>query len=146
MEVTHYVLGFAFADRFADVLLIKKARPAWQAGFLNGIGGHIEKDECPHHAMTREFREETGLETEMSQWSWFANLKGPDWKVVCFHSALSYEFLGKRQSPTEEIPTLVQLKGIATDPRLLANLRWLLPMARNSATMKDQPVLEIVYP
>ena len=50
-----YVLGFAFDPRMDRVMLIKKTRPAWQAGRLNGIGGHIEQDELSCEAMRREF-------------------------------------------------------------------------------------------
>jgi hypothetical protein len=45
-----YVAGVAFNGRKPDkVLLIRKARPTWQLGLFNGIGGHIRKfelDEC----------------------------------------------------------------------------------------------------
>lgn len=40
-----YVLGFMFSteDRGQKVALIKKLKPKWQAGLLNGIGGKIEQ-------------------------------------------------------------------------------------------------------
>ena len=40
-----YVLGFCFNTRLDQVVLIQKTRPEWQAGRLNGIGGHIENGE-----------------------------------------------------------------------------------------------------
>jgi hypothetical protein len=39
--VVEYVVGFAF-DTDGRVALIRKNRPEWQAGRLNGIGGHVE--------------------------------------------------------------------------------------------------------
>ncbi len=40
-----YVLGFAFDEDYEWVALIKKNRPQWQAGKLNGVGGKIEPNE-----------------------------------------------------------------------------------------------------
>jgi hypothetical protein len=34
-----YVVGFLFSPSGAEVVLIRKARPSWQSGLLNGIGG-----------------------------------------------------------------------------------------------------------
>ena len=67
-ECSQYVVGFMFNQAKTQVALIRKARPAWQAGLLNGIGGHIEPGETPRQAMVREFREETGRETVESDW------------------------------------------------------------------------------
>lgn len=60
----NYVLGFAFSRDGEEVVLIIKQKPDWQKGKLNGIGGKIEpEDESPLHAMIREFKEETGVDT-----------------------------------------------------------------------------------
>jgi 8-oxo-dGTP diphosphatase len=55
-----YVLGFAF-DKSDNVILVRKQKPKWQKGLLNGVGGKIEIGETSSDAMFREFREETGL-------------------------------------------------------------------------------------
>jgi len=46
-----------------SILMIRKKRPAWQAGKLNLPGGHIEEGEEPADAAIRELYEETGLVT-----------------------------------------------------------------------------------
>jgi len=74
-----YVLGFMFDRDYAEVALILKNRPAWQAGKWNGIGGKIEGDETPHAAMVREFTEETYL---VGTRDLHENLIVPDWKQV----------------------------------------------------------------
>lgn len=62
-----YVLGFAFDDN--KVLLIRKTKPKWQAGRLNGVGGKVEAfDKDYLAAMVREFHEETDILTTRDQW------------------------------------------------------------------------------
>lgn len=79
-----YCLGFAFNAAGDRVLLIRKNRPAWQAGRLNGIGGKLEPGESALQAMVRECREETGL--VIDHWTPFARMSGPDFEVVCFRA------------------------------------------------------------
>lgn len=55
-----YVNSFIFDPIIQEVALIKKNRPKWQAGKLNGIGGKIEPGETPLEAIKREVKEETG--------------------------------------------------------------------------------------
>ena len=62
-----YVCGFLFDKERTSVLLVKKIKPVWMAGMLNGIGGKIKNDkfgfpESPLHAMERECIEELGWE------------------------------------------------------------------------------------
>lgn len=74
MKIWQYVVGFVFTPDYSKVWLMKKQKPEWQKGKLNGIGGKIEKNETPLAAMIREAKEETGLETP--QWKEFAVLQG----------------------------------------------------------------------
>jgi 8-oxo-dGTP diphosphatase len=45
-----------------------KNRPEYQAGLHNGLGGKVEVDEKPKHAMAREFEEETGVHILPKHW------------------------------------------------------------------------------
>lgn len=85
-ERTLYVLGFAFTGD-NRVLLIEKKRPDWQKGRLNGIGGHVEYNESSIDAMTREFREETGVSTTQSDWQFRGRMYAKDWSVFVFSMA-----------------------------------------------------------
>lgn len=58
----YYTCGFYFTEDYKYVLLIEKARPDWQKGKYNGVGGHVEHGELPYDAQVREFKEETGFE------------------------------------------------------------------------------------
>lgn len=58
-----YTVGFIFSDDFKNVLLIKKTKPADQAGLFNGIGGKFEEFDIDAAAcVSREVKEETGLD------------------------------------------------------------------------------------
>lgn len=62
MSVEIQVYSVAFAFYREDVLLIRKAKPDWQKGLLNGIGGKMEPGDINVLDTTRrEFVEETGL-------------------------------------------------------------------------------------
>jgi 8-oxo-dGTP diphosphatase len=84
-----YVLGFYFdGDR---VLLINKTKPEWQRGKLNGLGGTIETGEAPLLAMVREFKEESGIDTNPTQWVRVADLRGTaktgeDWEMFVYRA------------------------------------------------------------
>lgn len=76
-----YVAGFLFRQKgngifqcegIIEVALIRKIKPEWQNGLLNGIGGKIEPGEYPLGAMIREFQEEAGL--YILDWQHFATM------------------------------------------------------------------------
>lgn len=91
-----YVLGFALYQ--TKILLILKARPEFQKGFLNGVGGSIEVGETPEKAMAREFKEETNIFISQSSWNSLGLLLDPHTDtlpdVYCFYAFLrKYEYI-----------------------------------------------------
>lgn len=130
--MTRYVLGFAFNDAF--VLLIEKKRPKWQAGRLNGVGGHIEENETPLDAMVREFREETGLHTTASQWEEYATMKSHDWECVCFRSRNEFD-IGYARKMTDEKPVAVNMHTLGLY-NTLSNVPWLVGLAMDNSAPK----------
>lgn len=131
---TDYVCGFLFSTNEEEVALIHKARPKWQKGKLNGIGGHIERGEKPLAAMRREFHEETGV--MVRRWKHFCTLSGSGYGhdgtwTVYFYTAKGSEAL---RSTTDE--AIVWLPWTGDDPFLhlptVPNLKWLIPMAHGS--------------
>ncbi len=127
---TTYVVGFLLGTTFDTVVLIRKARPLWQRGYFNGIGGHVESGEEPIDAMRREFQEETGLVI-------------PDWQHYCNLTAPGYEQGGVAEVHffTANCPGLVTLHKTTDEPvewisrhrlhqyKVIPNLHWLIPMA-----------------
>lgn len=129
-----YCLGFAFdlseggvqVIGKASVGLIRKIKPQWQAGSLNGIGGLIEDfDQTPAHAMAREFFEETGYQTEPGEWKRFHTMGSENWQVECFKTfGVDLSLL---YSATDEEVIVVNAYQLPED--VLFNLRWLIPLA-----------------
>lgn len=131
---TIYCLGFAFnRSQFAEqerVLLIRKNRPDWQKGKLNGIGGHVEPGEFPVDAMTREFREECGLDVPANDWTRVCNLVYPDAGVHVFSVQLCSRVIDSYKSLTDEKVRLFWVKELFPNvDQLVPNLPWLVPMA-----------------
>ncbi len=133
---TKYVLGFAMTteETCRRVLLVKKARPDWQKGKLNGLGGEIEAGETPLDAMVREFREETGLATDPISWIYFATLEDKGNEVHCYYMFMPRERLDEADSPDEEgSPDAEELYTVRVDDlmnqKTIPNVRYLVPMA-----------------
>lgn len=127
-----YCVGFLF-DR-NEVLLLWKAKPDWQRGKLNGVGGHIEH-ETPLMAMVREFQEETQVATTPDQWEHFATVtgihKGADFELWCFRMQVQgADALSRGVRPVGTTAEPVQWVYVNHLPaETLPNLRWLVPMA-----------------
>lgn len=125
MAFTEYVAGFLLCDRSRNaVLIVRKNRPEWQKGKLNGIGGHIEDGETPIMAMNREFLEETGVEG--LSWSQFCTLEFPEARVHFFRAFGVIRSCP--ESPTDEEIVNVQLGDLWLH-ETIPNIKWLIPMA-----------------
>ena len=127
---TQYVVGFLF-NAIGNVALIHKARPDWQAGRLNGIGGHIKPSENPGEAMQREFEEETGAVVIKAAWQHFCTLtalayEGGEEAIVYFFTARQEEV--RLKSTTDEPIVWVHRTDLA-NYKIIPNLHWLIPMA-----------------
>jgi 8-oxo-dGTP diphosphatase len=110
------------------VVLIRKKRPAWQAGRFNGVGGHVDRLETPIQAMVREFREEVGVDTKVTDWRWFADMHRDDgespFRVWVYWADGSLEKV--KTAGDEE----VRVFSVDFLPRVrLGNVGWLIKMA-----------------
>lgn len=132
--MTHYVLGFVFSPDEREIVLLRKNRPEWQAGKLNGVGGHVEEDELIDNAMVREGREELGVELP---WTGFASLTGRDFTVWCYRTEVSYAIIDAL--PWEnDVGEEIQVLGLHDLEDAIPNLSWMIPMARKM-NQKDWP-------
>ena len=130
-----YVAGFAFSSNKRHVVLITKNRPEWQAGNLNGVGGHIEENEMPIDAMVREYLEETGVQSASSDWKRFAVLCGPHF-LLYFYAAFDDALVNNIETLTDEYVDVYSIETVLQQlnpyRRLIPNLTWLLPLAIDS--------------
>jgi len=149
--VKNYVLGFMFDSYYRRVLLIAKNHPEWQKGRLNGIGGKIEDNESPMHAMEREFREETkGIfdsPDRIHAWQLFGRLtsgaSGHEEEVWLFHAKISHPFDG-RESCIEtngEITHIVDMEQLPYLINVVSSVHYLVQMACNSIRSLDKTEL-----
>lgn len=126
-------MGFLLdEDQPTRVVLIRKNRPEWQKGKLNGVGGKVEAtDISPRQAMAREFREETGV--LVTSWDHFADLTWEEGIVHFFRAFASRDVLDSVRTTTDEtverhyVWTLAQ-PGQGLD-HVTPNLLWLVPLA-----------------
>lgn len=141
----YYVLGFAFSSNWQHVLLVTKARPDWQKGLLNGLGGHVEDGETSLHAMHREFEEESGL--GVCCWTKFAVMESSDFSVTCYWETTSLDFLNTAHTDSDEPVAAYYIEALRKYRKddTVPNLFMLLEAAHAHAT-RNQPVLQIIFP
>lgn len=126
---TRYVLGLIFSEDRQSVVLIRKNKPDWQRGKLNGIGGKIEpSDSTPYDAMQRESKEECGV---FAEWTEFCKMTGELFEIHVFKAFDQEAFV---RAETQEAETIVKVRceNIARhgdSPQVVTNLPWLVWMA-----------------
>jgi 8-oxo-dGTP pyrophosphatase MutT (NUDIX family) len=147
-----YVLGFYFTLDQRRVALIRKNKPEWQAGRLNGIGGKIEEGERPIDAMVREFAEEAGYATSPESWRNFAEMSFPGCSVECFAATGDPQHV---KTMTDEMVIWKPVDGILADRnstvhtamKVLENIPLLVLLAEESLAGAGAKILKtkIVY-
>lgn len=120
-----YVIGFLFSEDGRNVALIRKNKPQWQAGLLNGIGGKIEEGETSLQAMHREFLEEAGVQDV--DWEAITVVRNEHFSLEIFR-AFSEEVWNVASQEEEQ----VGIYGVRTlntpEAPTVDNLRWIIPM------------------
>ena len=134
---TEYVVGFLHNENC--VVLIKKARPEWQSGRLNGVGGHIEPGETALEAMTREFKEEAGI--DIDDWKIAVVMTGQTWRVHFFTASRPI-----LNCTTQTDEPLVIDNRRRLHPDALPNLRWLIPLCTDTDVKKPIYLRDITEP
>lgn len=149
MTSIEYVDGFYFSHDLKFVLLIRKAKPEWQRGKLNGIGGKIDyidgRLESPNLAMIREFYEETGISTTITDWTKFCVLSCKSSRIYFYALQSEYltgadllQFVGLAKDADPSNPEIIEVRAVGyLGGAYIPNLDWLIPMAINRLTNLD---------
>lgn len=136
---TVYVLAFIFDPKLKKVLLIKKNRPDWQKGRLNGVGGHLEKNEEPKEAITREVREESGL--IIDDWIFSGKMSSEKWDIHVFTT--KYRSAKKAKTLTDEVIDWYDLANLPST--ILPNLPWLIHFCKEKYSSEQLSHFDVWY-
>ncbi len=134
--VIEYTLGFVFiknltANGVDHVLLLKKKKPANQAGKYNGIGGRFEKKETKENCIVREAFEEANIITTPEQWTFIGILAKPKkWRVHVAYTYIDDEQLTRVPNECDE-GELFLPRVNALPQETLPSVRWLIPLIQN---------------
>lgn len=123
--MTKYTVGFMFTPLLDIVALIRKNKPAWQFGKLNGIGGHIEESEFPLVCQRREFHEEAEYPYD-EIWSPYLLLQSPEFEVHCFATT---GMIHKLHYKTDEKIELIHVNSIGNRSDTIENIPWMVYLA-----------------
>jgi len=130
----NYVVGFAYSEDLKNILLIRKNRPPWQKGLLNGVEGKIKEksntpqifDEIPLTAMKRECKEETGLHLI---WNMGGHMSGVNEDESVFQCWIFYAYddrIYDFQQIEDEVLELFPMDKVPLD-QVIPNLHYLIP-------------------
>lgn len=162
-----FVVGYMRESLSNRVIMVRKTKPAFQAGLLNGVGGKVDhwvdgfpgRRETPLEAMVREFREETGIETTPDEWRLIMYMQDTrDFYTeepcvsepgTVYWFACTRRFLPKLPARVldsgEELLT-INMHDLPNRNDCLATVRWVVPMAFLDPTLQvigsDEHVLK----
>jgi 8-oxo-dGTP pyrophosphatase MutT (NUDIX family) len=118
-----YVLCYVESE--GSVLLIEKLKPDWQKGKINLPGGSVEPGETPVQAAARELFEEANILAFHLEA--VGVVTGPGWEVHVFNCVSNHPEWWEQR--TDEAVFWLPIKEALKHPKLIPNLRTIIPMA-----------------
>ena len=124
----YYVVGFCFNSDKSEVALIRKNHPDWQKNKLNGIGGKMDESELHYEAMIREFKEEAGVQTKVTDWKLFAHLASDNFYLFCYACFDDNIYKSVYSCEQEKIERWNVADLLENRVEMISNLPWLINM------------------
>jgi 8-oxo-dGTP diphosphatase len=128
-KMQKYVLVFPYdpTGEPERVMLIRKAKPEWQKGRLNLVGGKVEPGESFDQAAEREFREETSVYADNFRRVGTIRSDNSDF-VIGVYTCLARNM----DIVSEELERVdwYEWEYVKNDPALMDNLKTVIPLLR----------------
>jgi 8-oxo-dGTP diphosphatase len=118
-----FVLALLYSMDGRQVVLMRRTRPAWQAGRVNALGGGIIDGETPASAARREVREECGV--DVAEWTEVLVWEDAEYRMHVMR-AFS-ERAGEARTMEDQEVFLTDVNVLPGN--VIDNLRWLVPLA-----------------
>jgi 8-oxo-dGTP diphosphatase len=118
-----FVLALLYSVDHSQVVLMRRTRPAWQAGRVNGLGGRFIPGETAAMAARREVREECGVDVA----EWREVLVWEDAEYVMHVMRGESERAREARTIEDQEVFLADVHALPHD--VIDNLRWLVPLA-----------------
>ena len=118
-----YVLALLFTPDRRQVALVRKTRPAWQAGRVNALGGKLHAGESSVDAARRETREEAGV--DVAAWEEFLVWEDAQYRM---HACRAFDPAAAAVYTAEDQEVFLA-DALALPATVIDNLRWLVPLA-----------------
>jgi 8-oxo-dGTP diphosphatase len=106
-----------------QVVLMRRTRPAWQAGRVNALGGKIFPGESVTAAARREVREECGV--DVAEWTEVLVWEDAEYRMHAMRGVSDRA----REARTLEDQEVFLANVDALPANVIDNLRWLVPLA-----------------
>lgn len=120
-----YVLALLFTTDGKRVALMRRTRPAWQAGRINALGGKLGAQESARDGASREVREEAGVEIPADAWEEMLIWDDPMYRL---HVVRAFDD-GAEAVRTMEDQEVFLADSARLPAEVIDNLRWLVPLA-----------------
>lgn len=120
-----YVLALLFTADAERVVLMRRTRPAWQAGRVNALGGKLMAGETPADAARREVMEETGVDVPAGEWEELLVWEDPVYRMHVVR-AFCEQAEDARTAEDQEV-FLAPVSALPVN--VIGNLRWVVPLA-----------------
>jgi 8-oxo-dGTP diphosphatase len=106
-----------------QLVLMRRTRPAWQAGRVNALGGGIIDGETPASAARREVREECGV--DVAEWMEVLVWEDAEYRMHVMRAVS--ERAGEARTMEDQEVFLADVNVLPVN--VIGNLRWLVPLA-----------------